>query len=293
MNTWQADLKLCITSVTQLCEALKLHTSLFDLTELNFPIRAPLPFVARMKPSDPNDPLLLQVIAKLDEQRVVPGFTTDPLKEHSSLIPGLLHKYPGRILVTLSGGCAINCRYCFRRHFPYNSHQALAHWPRVLDYLKNNTTVHEVILSGGDPLMVDDTKLQMLIHSLESIDNIKTLRIHTRLPVVIPNRITDNLCSILQTTTLKTVVVLHINHANEIDGDLALKLKQLSQVTTLLNQSVLLKEVNDSVQALIALSYQLWENGILPYYLHQLDRVSDVAHFEVSEAIGKQLVNEM
>lgn len=293
MSTWQHDLKSCITSVTQLCDLLKLPISLFDQSKLNFPIRVPRPFINRMKAGDPNDPLLLQVIAKQDEQLIIPGFTLDPLAEHKSAIPGLLHKYPGRILVTLTGGCAINCRYCFRRHFPYNSHQALAHWPQVLDYLKHTTTVHEVILSGGDPLMIDDSKLQEIVSSLEKIDNIKTLRIHTRLPIVIPKRITDKLCDILQTTSLKTVMVLHVNHANEIDTELEKQLNKLSLATMLLNQSVLLKDINDSTDALIALSYRLWEAGVLPYYLHQLDRVSGVAHFEVEEPVGKQLIDDI
>lgn len=293
MNNWQHELKQSITSVTALCKQLSLPTAMFDTNTLTFPIRAPISFIKRIEVGNPQDPLLQQIIAQSDERLETPGFTLDPLDEHDSILPGLLHKYPGRVLVTLAGACAINCRYCFRRHFPYTANQALAHWPKVMDYLKNDASIHEVILSGGDPLMVDDHRLQALIDSLETIDSIKTLRIHTRLPVVIPSRITTQFCQTLKNTRLNSVVVLHINHANEIDTLLENQLKHLKQSTTLLNQAVLLKNVNDSLDALSNLSYRLWDAGVLPYYLHQLDRVSGVAHFEVDILTGKKLIADM
>ena len=226
-----------------------------------------------------------------NEFEQVDGYDADPLQEATTNpIPGLLHKYHGRVLIVLSGSCAINCRYCFRRAFPYNDNSALKHWPQIIEYLKNHHEISEVILSGGDPLLVDDEQLASVIRDVEAIPHITTLRIHTRLPVVIPSRITDEFIDLLSRSCLQTVVVLHINHANEIDDELSAALLRLKSAAIVLNQAVLLKNINDSVDALESLSRRLFAAGVLPYYVHQLDRVVGAHHFYVSQEQGVQLM---
>jgi len=260
-----------------------------------FLCRVPEPFLHRIEKNNPHDPLLKQVLPINDELDVVPGFSTDPLQEHHHQpTQGLLHKYHGRVLLTLTGACAINCRYCFRRHFPYQEHTFnQTRWNAIVNHLKADDSIHEVILSGGDPLMLKDKKLQDIIGELETIAHIKTLRIHSRLPIVIPSRITQDFCNLLTRTHLNVVLVVHVNHTQEIDTVVADALKRLPPHITLLNQSVLLKGVNDNAQTLIDLSHCLFENGILPYYLHLLDPVIGTAHFDVPQKKAKQLVNEI
>ena len=265
----------------------------------DFPVRVPEPFVTRMVPGDPHDPLLRQVLAVADERHAMPGFVKDPLDELEGPMPGVLHKYRSRVLVIYRGGCAINCRYCFRRHFPYQENTLTARdIDGLVSYLKAHPEVNEVILSGGDPLMADDQALSGLFVRLESVSSIHRLRIHTRLPIVIPERVTDTLCQIIAATALPVVMVLHSNHANEIDQSVMDAVSQLRVVCrSVLNQSVILKGINDSAGVLIALSERLFEAGIDPYYLNVLDRVSGAHHFDVSDlevaALHQALLNAL
>ena len=265
----------------------------------DFPVRVPEPFVTRMVPGDPHDPLLRQVLAVADERHAMPGFVKDPLDELEGPMPGVLHKYRSRVLVIYRGGCAINCRYCFRRHFPYQENTLTARdVDGLVSYLRAHPEVNEVILSGGDPLMADDQALSGLFVRLESVSSIHRLRIHTRLPIVIPERVTDLLCQAIAATALPVVMVLHSNHANEIDQSVMDAVSQLRAVCrSVLNQSVILKGINDSADVLIALSERLFEAGIDPYYLNVLDRVSGAHHFDVSDlevaALHQALLNAL
>lgn len=265
----------------------------------DFPVRVPEPFVTRMVPGDPHDPLLRQVLAVADERHAMPGFVKDPLDELEGPMPGVLHKYRSRVLVIYRGGCAINCRYCFRRHFPYQENTLTARdIDGLVSYLKAHPEVNEVILSGGDPLMADDQALSGLFVRLESVSSIHRLRIHSRLPIVIPERVTDLLCQAIAATALPVVMVLHSNHANEIDQSVMDAVSQLRAVCrSVLNQSVILKGINDSADVLIALSERLFEAGIDPYYLNVLDRVSGAHHFDVSDlevaALHQALLNAL
>lgn len=238
-----------------------------------------------MQPNQPNDPLLLQVLPTAQESIVTPGFEQDPLQETQYLkAPGLIHKYHGRALLTLTGVCAIHCRYCFRQHFDYQTQQGQAHQRAVLDYLQANTTLEEIILSGGDPLSLHDDKLISWLNALAEIPHLKRIRIHTRLPVVIPSRITAQLCQALASCRLQCIMVLHINHPNELTDIMRPCLQKLQQHRiTLFNQSVLLKGINDCVTTLQNLSERMLDMGIVPYYLHQLDPVQGGSHFLVEK----------
>jgi EF-P beta-lysylation protein EpmB len=261
-----------------------------------FPLRVPRAFADRMEKGNPDDPLLKQILPLSQELEAVPGFTTDPLaEEKANPLPGLLHKYHGRVLLTLSGACAVHCRYCFRRHFPYKENNpGTKGWETIFEYLTNHSEVTEVILSGGDPLSVDDSMLENFIQRLEVVSSVKYLRIHTRLPVVIPARITEKLLEILKATRFRVTMVLHSNHANEWDASLELPMKQLkASGVTLLNQAVLLRGVNDALHSQLNLSYRLFDYGILPYYLHLLDKVSGAAHFDVNKADAISLMHGM
>jgi len=260
-----------------------------------FALRVPRAFVARMKQGDPQDPLLLQVLTAREEFLTAPGFTTDPLEEQRSVVPGLLHKYHNRALLLVKGGCAVNCRYCFRRHFPYQENQGNKNnWSQAMEYIRAHPELDEIIFSGGDPLMAKDTELDWLITQLESISHIKRLRIHSRLPVVIPARITDTLCQRLADSRLQVLLVTHINHANEIDDALRHSMSRLKNAgVTLLNQSVLLRGVNDCAETLAALSNALFDTGILPYYIHVLDKVQGAAHFLVSDEQARDIMQQL
>ena len=249
-----------------------------------------------MQSGNPLDPLLLQVLAVKEEVESVPGFVTDPVGEAKmNPLPGLIHKYEGRVLLTLTTACAINCRYCFRRHFPYqNNNPGRSGWQPVLDYIRQDSSIHEVILSGGDPLLAADAILGELIAQLDAIPQLTTLRFHTRIPVVLPERINTALLDLLSTTRLQKVIVLHSNHAQELDNNVAQACVALKQVSChLLNQSVLLKGINNNVATLVALSERLFACGVLPYYLHLLDKVAGAAHFDLPEESALTLYREL
>ncbi|KYP96346.1 lysine 2,3-aminomutase [Sodalis-like endosymbiont of Proechinophthirus fluctus] len=296
---WLYQLDDVITDPVQLLELLRLgqYADLREGAEARrlFPFRVPRTFAARMIPGDPGDPLLRQVITVHKEFDRAPGFSTDPLDEQHSVIPGLLHKYHNRALMLVKGGCAVNCRYCFRRHFPYQkNHGNKTNWLRAMAYIQQHSELNEIILSGGDPLMAKDHELDELICLLEKIPHLTTLRIHSRLPIVIPARITERLCRRLAGCRLKVVLVTHINHAREIDTAVCNSMTRLRNTrVTLLNQSVLLRGVNDNADTLAALSETLFAAGILPYYLHVLDRVQGAAHFMVHDTQAREIMRQL
>ncbi|CCJ81595.1 Lysine 2,3-aminomutase [Cronobacter dublinensis 1210] len=248
-----------------------------------------------MEKGNPQDPLLRQVLTSREEFVAAPGFTTDPLEEQNSVVPGLLHKYHNRALLLVKGGCAVNCRYCFRRHFPYADNQGnKRNWQAALDYIAAHPELDEIIFSGGDPLMAKDNELEWLVTHLEAIPHLKRLRIHSRLPIVIPARVTDGLVRLLGQTRLQVLLVNHINHAQEIDDAFRAGMTKLRAAgVTLLNQSVLLKGVNDNAATLAALSNALFDAGVMPYYLHVLDKVQGAAHFMVSDDEARAIMREL
>ncbi|MCG7489762.1 EF-P beta-lysylation protein EpmB [Vibrio sp. Of14-4] len=258
-----------------------------------FAQRVPLSFVDRMEKGNPFDPLLRQVLPLEEEFEIHSDYSNDPLKEQDNAVPGLLHKYRNRVLMILKGGCAINCRYCFRRHFPYDENKgSKSVWMQSLAYIQDHPELNEVILSGGDPLMAKDQELDWLIENISAISHIKRLRIHTRLPVVIPERITLALRETLSATRLQVILVTHINHPNEINQDLKLALNDLrSAGVTLLNQGVMLKGVNDEIETQVSLSETLFDAGVLPYYMHVLDKVQGAAHFYISDDKARAIMS--
>ena len=297
--SWQKALANSIDNYTDLLAALDLGGSgddVCDHAQKDFACRVPLEFVARMEKGNRNDPLLLQVLPQSIEMQAVPGFVADPLDESGqNPVPGLLHKYPSRVLLTLAGGCAINCRYCFRRHFPYQDNMpSKSNWMRILDYIQQHHEIDEVIFSGGDPMLVKDHHMAEMVAALETIAHLKRVRIHTRLPIVIPSRVTSEWVEWMKKTRLQTVVVLHTNHPNEIDRAVTGAITLLrSANTTVLNQSVLLKNINDDAGVLALLSQRLFEAGALPYYLHLLDKVQGAAHFDVSAARAQEIMAQL
>ena len=297
-NSWQKDLRQVITDPKELLTLLNInaneYSQHFKARKL-FPVRVPLPFIKRINKGDINDPLLRQVMPLSSEFVITDGFVTDPLQEHDTAVEGLLHKYKNRVLMIVKSGCAVNCRYCFRRHFPYQENSPnKQRWQQALQYIAEHEDITEVIFSGGDPLMANDEHLAWLVTQIEAIAHIKRLRIHTRLPVVIPNRITHDLINLLSKSRLKVTMVLHINHGNEIDSDFDRALEPLRAARIpLFNQSVLLKGVNDSADTLIALSEKMFDIGIIPYYLHLLDAVQGAAHFDVTEQEAIKIVKKM
>ncbi|MFC4206774.1 EF-P beta-lysylation protein EpmB [Vreelandella malpeensis] len=296
---WQRQLSGAIRDPRQLLERLGLDARLLDGARAGhvlFEVRVPEAYLARIARQAPDDPLLRQVLPLEEETRSAEGYVLDPLEEAQHRpARGLIHKYAGRVLLIASPACAVNCRYCFRRHFPYaDNSPSRAQWQEALDYLRGDDSIHEAILSGGDPLAASDRQLGWLVGELEAIPHLKRLRIHTRLPVVIPDRVDDALLGWINATRLQKVMVLHINHANEIDQtvvDACTRLKKAG--VTLLNQSVLLRGVNDNVATLAALSERLFEAGILPYYLHVLDPVQGAAHFDVPDDEARTLVSRL
>ncbi len=261
-----------------------------------FATRVPKPFAQKMQKGNPNDPLLLQVLPQPAEFEVAVGYSADPLEEKAfNPLSGLLHKYRSRVLLTLQGACAINCRYCFRRHFDYGDNRVNAsQLNAIIDYIRAHPDINEVVLSGGDPLMSKDKQLADLIDRFDALPQLKRLRFHTRLPIVIPERITDEFAMMLLQSRLQAVVVLHCNHPNEIDAHFMAHCHKLTDNgVQVLNQSVLLKGINDDVDTLVALSEKLFTGKILPYYLFLLDKVSGAQHFEVSEARAQHLIREV
>ena len=264
-----------------------LAARLSDAAAAQFPLRVPRGFVARMRPGDPRDPLLRQVLPLDDEERVVPGFALDAVGDDAARAgAGVLRKYRGRALLVATGSCAIHCRYCFRRHFPYAEETAAAGgWREAIAVIAGDPSIEEVILSGGDPLSLATSKLADLTAALAGIPHLRRLRIHSRLPVVLPERVDAGLADWLRALPWPVAFVIHVNHANEFDPAVDAGLARLRATgATLLNQAVLLRGVNDSVDALAALSERAYAAGVLPYYLHQLDRVAGTAHFEVDDA---------
>ncbi|AOS96686.1 L-lysine 2,3-aminomutase [Microbulbifer aggregans] len=293
---WQDEMADLVTDPRELIELLQLDPAQLPSAlraSDDFALRIPRPFLERMRKGDPADPLLLQVLPGAPELEAAPGFTPDPLGERdANPVPGVVHKYRGRLLLIAAGQCAVNCRYCFRRLFPYGeNHLSRAQWQDALDYIRGQDALREVILSGGDPLVLGDRQLQWFADELATIPQLTTLRVHTRLPIVAPSRVTDELLRWLTGSRLRPVLVLHCNHANEIDDRVSAALQRLRAAgVTLLNQAVLLRGVNDSETALAELSERLFASGVLPYYLHQLDRVQGAAHFEVADDRARALV---
>ncbi|MDE1461304.1 EF-P beta-lysylation protein EpmB [Spartinivicinus poritis] len=298
-SRWQQILSSVVTDADELFHLLRLNPaeapSHLEAVK-QFPLRVPIPFINRIEPGNWNDPLLQQVLPIAQELAPQPGFTADPLGEQDkNVAKGIIHKYQGRLLLIVGTSCAVNCRYCFRRHFPYEDNRPnTQQWQSALEYITNDTSISEVIFSGGDPLAVNDKRLAWLVESIAAIPHVTRLRIHSRLPIMIPQRITDEMLSWFTQTRLKPVMVIHCNHPNEIDQDVCAALHKLrDHNVTLLNQAVLLKGINDQLETQIQLSETLFQQGVLPYYLFLLDRVFGAAHFEVSEREAKQLVGEM
>jgi len=293
---WQRIWRDAITDPRELLELLDLGHLAAQLPPdagTGFPMRVPRGFAARMRRGDANDPLLLQVLPRTAELVDVPGFTSDAVGDLNARVgAGLLHKYHGRALLIATGSCAVNCRYCFRRHFPYAQETAAAaRWQAAIEHIRADDTIEEVILSGGDPLSLATPKLAELTTALRAIAHVRRLRIHTRLPVVLPERVDDELLHWLRGLPWPVAIVLHVNHANEIDAPVASACARLRAAgANLLNQSVLLRAVNDTVQALTDLSKRLFDTGVLPYYLHQLDHVAGAAHFAVDDERARMLV---
>ena len=261
-----------------------------------FPLLVPESYLARMEPRNPHDPLLRQVLPLDAETHDTPGFVSDALEESNAhRAPGLLQKYAGRALMITTGTCAVHCRYCFRRHYPYGAEpRQMDHWEPAFAALAGDASIHEVLLSGGDPLVLSDRRLAELCGRLEAISHLRRLRIHTRLPIVLPDRVTPALVSLLQATRLTPILVLHANHPRELTGDCAAAVRTLVLAgLTVLNQAVLLAGVNDTADAQTELCESLIDLGVVPYYLHQLDRVAGTAHFEVAEETGRAIIAQL
>ncbi len=295
---WQKDLAQSFTDPLQLLQFLEIPTQAWleaAKARKLFPLRVPRPFARRMQKGNPCDPLLLQVLTQTAEFQLAEGYSQDPLEEQDNQVPGLLHKYQSRVLLIVRGGCAVNCRYCFRRHFPYQDNSLnKSQWQQAFDYIAADDKIDEVIFSGGDPLMAKDSHLAWMAGQIGQIPHVKTLRIHTRLPVVIPSRISDEFVHWFAKGKFNPVMILHINHANEIDAELRAKLLALrSQGVTLLNQAVLLNKINDSAPAQIALNQALFAAGVMPYYLHMLDKVQGAAHFDVPDRRAREIMAEV
>jgi L-lysine 2,3-aminomutase len=299
IHNWQDELKQLIQDPMELLDLIELDTQWLASAQKAakyFPLRATRSFVSRIQKGNPQDPLLLQILPLGVELEGTTDFSADPLDEKSfSPVAGLVHKYRSRVLLIAATQCAVNCRYCFRRHFPYGDHQlSRAQWQVSLAYVRANPEINEVILSGGDPLSLSDKQLGWLLEEVAAIPHVKRLRIHSRYPVVLPSRITDELLAFFASTRLKVVMVIHSNHPQEIDPIVSQALmKFVDRGLTILNQTVLLKGINDSSAILALLSETLFDAGVMPYYLHLLDKVSGAAHFGVPENHARALYGEL
>jgi len=296
--TWQQELAEGFNNINEICEYLNITqlSKKFIEANSNFPLRVPRGFVDRMEKNNINDPLLKQILPIKSESLETLGFTYDPVGDIESIAEtGIIHKYHGRVLVITTGSCAINCRYCFRRNFPYDDYQlTTTKHLKAINYIESHQDISEVILSGGDPLLLSDQKLMGFIHKLESIPHIKRIRIHSRIPIVLPSRITTKLCDELSAIKKDLILVVHSNHANELNQQVKLACERLKNANiTLLNQAVLLKGINDSADQLCALHEKLFTFHIMPYYLHLLDKAVGTAHFEVSQDDGIHLMNQI
>jgi len=296
---WQAALADAVRDPAELCRLLGLAPSVAAAAggaAGSFPLLVPRTYLGRIRPGDPEDPLLVQVLPRAAELAQVPGYRTDPLGEAGAACrPGLLWKYRGRSLMVTTPRCAVHCRFCFRRHFPYHaSPQGVSQWEPAFERIAAEESIHEIILSGGDPLALPDEQLAQLARRLAEIPHLRRLRLHTRLPVMIPQRVTDPLVAWIRGTRLSPIMVIHVNHPAEIDESVAAALCRLVEAgIPLLNQAVLLRGVNDRVEVLAELCERLVDLRVMPYYLHQLDRVAGAAHFEVPKATGIQLIHQL
>jgi EF-P beta-lysylation protein EpmB len=296
---WQDQLSDLITDPEELLSLLQLdpETCPYSLEALRqFPLKAPRPFVERIERGNWHDPLLKQIWPAKEEQSKTESFVADPLDEQNfNPVPGLLHKYQGRVLLTAAPHCAIHCRYCFRRHFDYQANSpSRKQWDSAFSYIAEDSSIEEVILSGGDPLALSDRQFHWLMQQLAGIEHLTTVRIHTRLPIVIPKRVTAELLQCLSESRLRIVMVVHCNHARELDTAVADSFSALDEVgVTMLNQSVVLKDVNDNSEALINLNKALFEHNVLPYYLHMPDQVAGTEHFMVSDQHAKELIKTL
>ncbi len=290
-TTWQTALSEAVTSLSELRRLLELPDS--NGVESDYPLFVPRGFVHRMTKGNPKDPLLLQVLPQPEEMQIAEGFSHDPVGEFASLTADcrVLKKYPGRALILTTQHCGVHCRFCFRRHLPKTSLSSIENTAALVEPIQQDASVEEVILSGGDPLVLDDDKLDDLLHCIEKIHHVKRIRIHSRLPVIVPSRITQRLAVVL-TRRKPIFLVLHVNHSKEISEEFQENRKRLAW-PILLSQTVLLKDVNDNVETLAQLFTALIDQRIVPYYLHQLDRVQGAAHYEVPEEKGRRLTAEL
>lgn len=298
-DSWHRSLALAIREPDVLISALGLPTEWLEpawrAAEL-FPVMVPRSFMARMEPGNPRDPLLLQVLPLDVEFDRIPGYKTDALEEAGAHIaPGVLKKYQGRALLIATGACAVHCRYCFRRHYPYGEEpRRIEDWEPAFQAIAKDDSLKEILLSGGDPLMLTDDRLGRIWQRLEGIGHLRRVRLHTRLPIVLPDRVTETFLKLLTGSRLTPIVVVHANHPNEVAADCPEALRTIVRAgVTVLNQSVLLRGVNDSADALTELSERLIDLGVIPYYLHQADRVAGTAHFAVPDATARQLIAEL
>jgi len=297
--SWQQQLAQASIAPQSLLKTLGLKPDQFGAflaAHEQFSLKVPQAYLNKIHTHTPDDPLLLQIMAQAQELLPVDGYNIDPVGDvDASQTPGLLHKYHGRVLLITTAACAIHCRYCFRRHFPYQQQQAARDdWQDALHYIRQDNSIEEVILSGGDPLVLSDGKLDALISQLEAIPHLSRLRIHSRLPIVLPDRITDDLVNRLASSRFNVCLVIHANHANEITETEVKVLRKLQYAGIhLLNQAVLLKGINHILSEQIALSNALYSAGVLPYYLHLLDPVQGAAHFEVDKREASKLISEM
>ncbi len=297
---WKQSLRDAITTPDALLDAVELPRSRWlsgaRAAAKIFPLKVPLGYIERIEKSNPYDPLLQQVLPLSDELATPEGYVDDPVGDQlATCQPGLIHKYQSRALLITTGACAIHCRYCFRRHFPYSeSHSGGSNTSEILQYIEAHTELDEVILSGGDPLMLDDEALGSLLSRINEYPHIRWIRIHTRLPIVLPERIDAPFLGTIKPYISKLVLIIHSNHANEIDDHVADALNDLYMSgARLLNQAVLLKGVNNDAQTLSDLSHLLFQHRVQPYYLHLLDRVTGAAHFDINENTAKSIYQEM
>lgn len=298
-SSWQSELADAISTPEELLTALHLDHSLLQPARdaaAVFRLRVPRNYVSRMRVGDPADPLLRQVLPIGRELEDVADYVTDPLGEHAALrAPGLLQKYRGRALIITTSACAVHCRYCFRREFPYSEQTSDApRWSAALSEIGRDSSIEEVLLSGGDPLSLSDARLKSLTDGLATIPHVRRLRVHTRQPIVLPSRVDEGLQGWLRSVRMPTVFVLHANHPHELSDDVRAACEKLRvSGATLLNQSVLLRGVNDNVDVLAELSRRLFDSGVLPYYLHVLDRVRGSSHFEIPETEARVIAGEL
>lgn len=296
-TAWQSAIKQFITCPKTLLKRLNICEEQLAIGFYpDFPMRVSESFVSKMQLGDPKDPLLLQVLSLKQEGLHSEGFSCDPLQEKQfNPVPGLLHKFQSRVLITATQACPVHCRFCFRRHFAYaNNRISPAHWQEILHYITAHSSIEEIIFSGGDPLMLTDKHLSTLLDDLNKLSQIKSIRFHTRMPVMVPERIDAGFLKIIKRLQKKIVLVYHINHPNEICQSIAAGAKALRDLGCLiLNQGVILKNINDDVEILKSLSWRLFEANILPYYLHSLDSVQGAAHFAVPISTALELEQQL